>query len=194
MAGIIDIPMEEVRDNSFRLARTLVKENIFPTIIYAVTRGGVYVANPISEYYNYIGKEPRYGVVNAYSYKGIGQQSKVVIEGWVPSLEDITEKDRVLIVEDVIDSRKSIEAILADIEEKTPLKRDVKLPPSERRILIAVHDFKLRYDIEDMPKTRPDFFAKKWVIGSEEEKVWLNYLSHELVGLTEKQVMERYGI
>lgn len=193
MADIVDIPMEEVRDNSFRLAKALVKENIFPTIIYAVTRGGVYVANPISEYYKYIGQELKYGVVNAYSYKGIEQQSKVVIEGWVPSLDKITEADKVLIVEDVIDSRKSIEAILADIEEKTPLKRDLGLPPSERRILIAVHDFKLRYDIEDMPKTRPDFFAKKWVIGSEEEKVWLNYLSHEMVGLNKGQVRERYG-
>ncbi len=178
MARIAHIPMETVRDNSFTIAQRMVGAGIFPTVIYAVTRGGVYVANPISEYYSYIGRKMKYGVVNAYSYHGIDKRSAVVVEGWVPGLDKLALDDKVLIVEDVVDTRESIKAILLDIESKTKLRRDMMLPVEERSILIAAHDFKIRYDVQDSPKTRPDFYAKRWIVGKDEENVWIIYLSH----------------
>ena len=194
MAKIVNIPMETVRDNSFRLAKVLVDAGIFPTVIYAVARGGSYVANPISEYYKYIGREMKYGVVNAYSYKGINEQSRVVVEGWVPSLDKLSGDDRILIVDDVIDNRKTIDALLKDLERNSVLRRNLREPLRQRKVLIVSHDLKLRYDIEDKPNTRPDFFSNIWFVRNKDEAIWFNYLSHEMVGLTPTQVKENYSL
>ncbi len=189
----IYIKMEEVRDNSFILAKRMVDLGIEPTILYAVVRGGVYVANPISEYYSLIGKKVKYGVVNAHSYKGVNEQGEMVIEGWVPPLKSITKNDKIVIVDDIADSRKTLEALIEELEKKTPLKRRLNKNLKENDIIIVTHDFKIYEGAKDNPKTRPDLFVNKWFV-KKGESMWIFYLSHEVVGMNKEEIKKYYPI
>ena len=66
--GKIFVNPEDVRDDSFELTRKLLETGFIPTIIYASMRGGSNVANPMSEYFKYLGLEVRYGTVIVSSY------------------------------------------------------------------------------------------------------------------------------
>lgn len=187
----IYIPMEKVRDDSLVLAMRIFEARVKPTILYAVTRGGTYVANPISEYFTLINHPIKYGVVNAHSYKVIGKQEKVQIEGWIPKLESLTKKDKILLVDDIADKRKTLEALIADLEKKTPLRRDLDREIKERGIIIVTHDYKDYEGKPSNPNTEPDFYMDKWVV-KKGKNIWLVYLSHEMAGLSIKEIKKHF--
>ncbi len=184
--GKIFVNPEDVRDDSFELTRKLLETGFIPTIVYASMRGGSNVANPMSEYFKYLGLEVRYGTVIVSSYlKEWIRKKKVNIEGWTPPLSDIEPNEKIVIAEDMFDTGKTISAIVNEILSETKVKRD--------QIRIVVRDYKFFTYKKQQPKIKPDLYAVKYIINSPPKKVWIHYDSHELVGLKKKKIIKHYG-
>ncbi len=176
-----------VRDNSLKLAYAMHREEGFvPDVIYASLRGGAYLANVFSEYYKMVRKNKRpvlYAAVVARSYTDIMKQTQVMIDGWTYRPEYLRNGDKVLIVDDIFDTGKTIN-YLAEVIMSNGITRD--------DIKIAVHDYKVpKYKGELLP-FQPDFYSRKHVIESPEDDVWIHYLNHEFVSLTAEEIDSNY--
>ncbi len=176
-----------VRDNSLKLAYQMHREDSFvPDVIYASLRGGAYLANVFSEYFKMVRKNKRpvlYAAVVARSYTDIRAQSQVMIDGWTYKPDFLRNGDKVLIVDDIFDTGKTIN-YLAEVIMANGITRD--------DIKIAVHDYKVpKYKGELLP-FQPDYYSRKHVIESPEDDVWIHYLNHEFVSLSEHEIDEHY--
>ncbi len=88
-----------------------------------------------------------------------------------------------LLVDDVFDSGRTINHLAKVIMDRGLPRSDVK---------IAVHDYKVReYLPQHLPIT-PDYWCRKIEVKSKEDELWIHYMSHELVGLTEAEVAQHY--
>ncbi len=181
------LSFHEVRNNSIKLARTIHMSGFIPDVIYVSLRGGAYMGNIISEYFKVVRKNKRpvfYAAVVARSYTDIHTQHRVMVDGWTYSPEYLRSGDKVLLVDDIFDSGKTINHLVEIILEKGIPKEDIK---------IAVHDYKIRTYQKEVFDIHPDYYARKFVISNPDEDNWIHYLSHELVGLTDEEIFKQYG-
>ncbi|RKX79888.1 MAG: phosphoribosyltransferase [Spirochaetes bacterium] len=178
----------EVRDNAIKLAYRIYRDDFIPNIIYVSLRGGAYLGNVISEYFKLIrkkkGRRPLfYAAVVARSYTSINQQGAIMIDGWTYNPEHLRTGDRVLLIDDIFDSGRTINKLIELIMSKGIPREDIK---------VAVHDYKIFKYLDYNVPVHPDYYCKKHIIESPEENIWIHYLSHELEGLTENEKQEYY--
>lgn len=177
---------DDARNNAFKLAYRIAKDGFVPDVIYVLLRGGAYLGNVLSEYFKVIRKGQRpvfYAAVVARSYTDIRTQEKVMVDGWTYSPEHLRSGDRILVVDDIFDSGRTINHLVDIIMQKGIPREDIK---------VAVHDYKVvRYHNDQMP-VQPDYFCRKHVIDRPEDDVWIHYLSHELVGLSSEELEKYY--
>ena len=111
------ITPETIRDEALKLAHRMYSQDHFvPDVIYVSLRGGVYMGNVMSEYYKIVrakeGKRPVfYAAVVARSYSDIRCQTRVMVDGWTYSPDYLRSGDRVLIVDDIFDTGKTVNAL-----------------------------------------------------------------------------------
>jgi uncharacterized protein len=181
------IPYDSVRNNAIKLAHEIYRSGFVPDVIYVSLRGGAYMGNVISEYFKFVrrGKRPVfYAAVVARSYTDIHQQDRVSVDGWTYSPEHLRSGDRILLVDDIFDTGRTINHLVQIILEKGIPRDDVK---------VAVHDYKLRsYAGERLP-IQPDFFCRRHEIENPSEDQWIHYLSHELVGLEPGEIDTQFS-
>ena len=109
--------------------------------------------------------------------------TNVKIDGWTYDPKYLRSGDKILFIDDIFDSGKTIN-YLVNIILSEGIKRD--------DIKIAVHDYKLfTYLPEELP-IHPDYYCNKHIIESTEQDIWIHYMSHELQGLTEKELQTHY--
>jgi len=177
---------QEVRNNAIKLAYTIHKDNFIPDVIYVSLRGGAYIGNILSEYFKFVREDNRpifYAAVVARSYTGIGHQEGIKIDGWTYDPEYLRTGDKVLLVDDIFDSGKTINKLVQVIIQKGIPEEDVR---------VAVHDYKVfEYSTQQM-EVHPYYFCRKHVIKSPEDDIWIHYCSHELVGLSPEELEEYY--
>ncbi len=180
------ISYNSVRDNALKLAHTIHMDGFVPDVIYVSLRGGAYIGNVMSEYFKIVKRNGRpvfYAAVVARSYTDIREQSSVMIDGWTYSPEYLRNGDKILLVDDIYDSGKTINYLGEVIINHGIPRSDLK---------IAVHDFKdLIYKKDRLP-LMPDYSCRIHTINSPEEDVWIHYMSHELLGLTKEELEEYY--
>jgi hypoxanthine phosphoribosyltransferase len=175
-----------VRDNSIKLAHKIFNDGFVPDVIYVSLRGGAYVGNVISEYFKIVHKGQRpvyYAAVVARSYTDVAKASSVKVDGWTYSPDYLRVGDRVLLVDDIFDSGKTINYLAQIILDKGIPRKDLK---------IAVHDYKYFYDKTPQLPIQPDYWCRKHDVSVNDEEYWIHYMSHELVGLTVKELEENY--
>lgn len=176
------IPYDTVRNNAIALASQIHESGFVPDVVYVSLRGGAYMGNVISEFFKFVrrGKRPVfYAAVVARSYTDIHQRDKVSVDGWTYSPEHLRNGDRILLVDDIFDTGRTINHLVEIILAKGIPRDDIK---------VAVHDYKLRrYAGERLP-IQPDFYCRKHEIESPAEDQWIHYLSHELVGLEPNEI------
>ncbi len=175
-----------VRDNTIFLANQMIDSGYFPDIIYVLLRGGAYMGNIISEFYSL--KAPnhkfRYAGIVTRSYIGLNQVSKVHIDGFTLNPEGLPKETQILIVDDIFDSGRSIEAVVQNFQE-------VGIPLDN--IKVAVHDYKIRkYCTHQHKIHQPTFYCRKHIIESEDKEIWIHYLTHELLALTQEEKQKWY--
>lgn len=177
---------EDVRNNALVLAHKIYQEDGFvPDIIYASLRGGAYMANIISEYYKVALKEHKpvlYAAVVARSYSNVEEQSAVRIDGWTYSPDYLRMGDKIMLVDDIYDSGRTLNYLVSILLEKGVPRKDIK---------VVVHDYKV-YKYKEQPAVKPDYWCRRFDIDSPDKNPWINYNSHELVGLTKDEREEHF--
>ncbi|TFG81526.1 MAG: phosphoribosyltransferase [Spirochaetales bacterium] len=180
------ISYNQVRNNALKLAHRIHLDGFVPDIIYVSLRGGAYLGNVISEYFKAVRKDARpvfYAAVVARSYIDIRQSDQVRVDGWTYSPEYLRNGDKVLLIDDIYDSGRTINHLASVILEKGVPRKDLK---------IAVHDYKIvKYRGESLPIT-PDYWCRLHEIATPGDECWIHYMSHELVGLTEDELRTHY--
>ncbi|TVR01859.1 MAG: phosphoribosyltransferase [Spirochaetaceae bacterium] len=181
------LPYDTVRNNALKLAARIHADNFIPDVIYVSLRGGAYLGNVISEYFKMIRRDQRpvfYAAVVARSYTDIHTHENVMVDGWTYSPEFLRSGDKILLVDDIFDSGRTVNHLVEIILEKGIPRKDIK---------IAVHDYKIRTFAEETLPIHPDYYCRKHVIDTTDQDKWIHYLSHELVGLTAEEIDARYG-
>ena len=100
---------QTVRNNAIKLAHRVADEGFIPDVIYVSLRGGAAMGNVMSEYFKMKRKDRRpilYAAVVARSYRDVGLQDQVRVDGWTYNPEYLRSGDKVLLVDDIFDSGK----------------------------------------------------------------------------------------
>jgi hypoxanthine phosphoribosyltransferase len=180
------LPYDVVRDNALKLARKIYSDGFIPDVIYVSLRGGAYLGNVISEYFKVIKHQSRpvyYAAVVARSYTDVRKSDQIKVEGWTYAPEHLRIGDKVLLVDDIFDSGKTINHLAGIILEKGIPRQDLK---------VAVHDYKYFFDKKDQLPVQPDYWCRKHELSVNDEDCWIHYMSHELVGLSPQELEEHY--
>ena len=177
---------ELVRNNALKIAHKIYQQDGFvPDIIYASLRGGAYMANIISEYYKVALRDHKpvlYAAVVARSYSDVKQHDAVRIDGWTYSPDYLRPGDKIMLVDDIYDSGRTRNYLVGVLLEKGVPRENIK---------VVVHDYKV-YTFREQPPIRPDYWCRKFDIDSPDKNNWINYCSHEMVGLTQEELEEHY--
>jgi len=179
------LPYSMVRNDALKLAKRIFDDGFMPDVIYIPLRGGAYMGNVFSEFFKLVNTRDRpvfYAAVVARSYTDIHQAGRVRIDGWTYDPEYLRSGDKVLFVDDIFDTGRTINHLVECILDKGLPREDVK---------IAVHDYKIAAYREQLPIT-PDYWWRKIEVDTPENDSWIHYLSHELEGLTDAEIKEQY--
>ena len=175
-----------VRNNAIKMVHRIYQDGFIPDVIYVSLRGGVYLGNVISEYYKAVQRRGRpvyYAAVVARSYVGVRESDEVKVEGWTYSPESLRTGDKVLLVDDIFDSGKTINHLAKIIMEKGIPRKDLK---------VVVHDYKYFYNKAEQFPVQPDYWCRKHELSVKDEDMWIHYSSHELIGLSAEELEEHY--
>lgn len=167
------ISSQELLADSFRLAARIFASGFRPHFIVGIWRGGSPVGIAVQEYFEFRGAQTDHIAIRTSSYTGIGEQAKTIrVHGLHYIIENVNADDSLLIVDDVFDSGRSIEAVLQELGEKT--RRNM---PQDLRI--ACPWYKPKQSKVDIV---PDYYLQ-------ETDKWLVF-PHELAGLTLEEIRE----
>lgn len=162
----IFIDPAELLQRSFELAIQIIQSDFKPSYIIGVWRGGAPVGIAVQELFEYCAIPTDHIAIRTSSYEGIGQQSSTVrVFGLRHLAENIEAEQRLLIVDDVFDSGRSVDAIIAEL-------RRVCRRNTPNDIRVATPYYK---PLRNKTDRVPDFFVV-------ETDDWLVF-PHELQGL-----------
>ena len=158
-------------EDSFALAKQVLDSGFEPTFIIAIWRGGTPIGIAVQEYLEYHGIETNHIAIRTASYSGIDNQAREVkVFGLNYLVKHVQHNDRLLIVDDVFDTGKSVEAIINELRTRSRLN-------TPEQIRIAVPYYKpSRRQVE----LEPDFVIH-------ETTDWLKY-PHSLEGLSHEEM------
>lgn len=179
------LPYDEVRNHALIMAKRMYDDGFIPDVIYVPLRGGAYMGNVFSEFFKLVNPKDRpvfYAAVVARSYTDIHESGRVRIDGWTYNPEYLRHGDRVLFVDDIFDTGRTMNHLVECILDKGLPREHVK---------IAVHDYKIPSYREHL-SIQPDYWWNKIIVESPEDDNWIHYLSHELEGLTDPEIEEHY--
>lgn len=167
------ITADELLHDSYKLGVQIHNSGFKPDFIVGVWRGGTPVGIAIQEILAYLGNDSDHIAIRTSSYYGINQQSKEVrVHGIDYLISHMNAEDKLLIVDDVFDSGRSIKAILDTLKEKS--RKNI---PHDIRM--AMPWYKPERNIIEV---EPDYFVH-------ETDDWLVF-PHEMDGLTEEEIFE----
>ncbi len=167
------ITAQELLEDSFRVAAKVYEDGFRPQFIVGIWRGGAPIGIAVQEYFDFKKVETDHIAVRTSSYYGINQQSKEIkVHGLHYIIENANADDGLLIVDDVFDSGRSIEALIAQLKK---LSRN-NMPTDVR---IACPWYKPQNSKVDLV---PDYYVH-------ESSEWLVF-PHELSGLTPEEITD----
>ncbi|WDD96685.1 MULTISPECIES: phosphoribosyltransferase [Thalassomonas] len=166
------ITAQQLLEDSFRLAAKVYEDGFRPQFIVGIWRGGAPIGIAVQEYFDFKKVETDHIAVRTSSYYGINQQSKEIkVHGLHYIIENANADDGLLIVDDVFDSGRSIEALIKQLNLLT--RRNM---PQDVRI--ACPWYKPKNSKVDLV---PDYYIH-------ESEEWLVF-PHELSGLTPDEII-----
>ena len=167
------ITADELLVDSFKLAEKVYLSGFKPDFIIGVWRGGAPVGIAIQEYLDFVGVNTDHIAIRTSSYTNIGKQDKKVrVHGLDYIIDNINAENNVLLVDDVFDSGRSIQAIFTRMRKKT--RRNM---PNQMKI--ACPWYKPTHNVTEYT---PDYYVH-------ETDKWLVF-PHELKGLSLAEIAE----
>jgi hypoxanthine phosphoribosyltransferase len=157
--------------DSFALGAQVLRAGFRPTFLAALWRGGAPVGIAVQELLEHHDVRCDHIAVRTSSYTGIDQQQKTVrVHAMDYLVSHIGPDDRLLIIDDVFDSGRSLEAVIDELQRRCAGR-------APRDIRIATVYYK---PARNRSRLKPDFFVH-------ETDRWLVF-PHELQGLTETEI------
>jgi hypoxanthine phosphoribosyltransferase len=170
------ITANELLLDSFKLGEQIFQRGFRPHFIVGVWRGGSPVGIAVQEYLECVGVPTDHIAIRTSSYYGIDQQSKDIrVHGLDYIVNNVEADQELLIVDDVFDSGRSIQAIITEIKRKS--RRN-----TPNTIKVACPWYKPTRNVTNI---KPDFYVHA-------TDSWLVF-PHELCGLTPKEILEGKG-
>ncbi|CAI8236342.1 MAG: Xanthine phosphoribosyltransferase [Glaciecola sp. HTCC2999] len=165
------ISAQELLEDSFRLAHQVFEDGFRPEFIVGIWRGGAPIGIAVQEFFEYKAVSTDHIAVRTSSYYGIGQQSREIkVHGLHYILENCNATDKLLIVDDVFDSGRSVEALIAQLRLQMRLNT-----PTDIRV--ACPWYKPKNNKTDII---PDYYVK-------ETHEWIVF-PHEINGLSKDEI------
>lgn len=166
------ISAESLLRDSITLAMKIVRSDFKPTFLVAIWRGGAPIGIMVQEVLEYHGVQCDHIAIRTSSYTGVDQQASTVRVHAVDYLVSrLTAEDSLLLIDDVFDSGRSIEAVLHELSKRC--KRN--LP---EKIRVATVYFK---PTRNRTGIVPDFYVRS-------TDQWLVF-PHEVQGLTREEIL-----
>ena len=160
------ITAQQLLEDSFRLAHQIYEDGFYPQFIIGIWRGGTPVGIAVQEYFEFKEIATDHISVRTSSYYGINRQAKKIrVHGLHYLIENANADDRLLIVDDVFDSGRSVDALIKSIRKQSRLNA-----PAEIRVACPWYK-----PSKNSVKFEPDYYLH-------ESAEWLVF-PHELAGL-----------
>lgn len=170
------VTAQELLDDSFELGLKILKSGFRPKFIVGVWRGGTPTGIAVQEIMDYYGVHTDHIAIRTSSYIGMQQQKEVKVHGLEYIVANIDAEDSLLIVDDVFDSGRSIDAIIKTLKEKC--RRN-----TPEIIKIATVFYKPARNVTNLA---PDYYCR-------ETDDWLVF-PHELSDMTKEEIKEHKGL
>lgn len=169
-----NISAYDLQKDSFLLARKIFESGFRPTFLIALWRGGAPIGIAIDEYFRYK-KSPikEHCAIKVSAYNHDQLKGEVDVSSLEPVAKIIKPSDKLLIVDDIVDTGSSIENFLSELH-----KICKQVMPQEIRVAAPYYKSKIS-------KIEPHYFlydTEKWIV-----------FPHELEGLNESELKELKG-
>ena len=165
---------EQLLLDSFRLAGRVFSSGFSPTVIIAIWRGGAPIGIAVQEFLASCGIETDHIAIRTSSYgTGIDERlDRIHVHGLNYLVKNVTAEDKLLIVDDVFDTGRTVDAVIGRLSELARLNT-----PSEIRIAVPYYK-PSRREVDRVP----EYYL-------EETDAWLMY-PHSLEGLTVDEIRQ----
>ncbi|MEA2114989.1 MAG: phosphoribosyltransferase family protein [Thermodesulfobacteriota bacterium] len=174
MMNKIYLTAQGLLEDSFKLAHQILKSGFKPTFIIAVWRGGAPIGIAVQEFLSFHGIQTDNIAIRTSSYSGIDNKTREIkLFGLNYLVKNMQHSDRLLIVDDVFDTGRSVEAIVNELRRRLRLN----IPEDIR---IAVPYYK---PTRNQIGKAPDYAVH-------ETADWLKY-PHSLEGLSVAEIREK---
>lgn len=171
MVDKVYIPAQDLLEDSYRLAAKVLKSGFKPTFIIAIWRGGAPIGIAVQEFLDYHGIEADHIAIRTASYSGIDNQANTVqVFGLNYLVKNCQHEDRLLIVDDVFDTGRTIVAVIKELQSRARLN-------TPHEIRVAVPYFKPTRNQTDRI---PEYYIH-------ETDAWLMF-PHSLEGLEPEEI------
>lgn len=175
MSSKLHITANELLVDSYKLANLIIDDDFKPTFIIGIWRGGAPIGIAIQEYLKYFEIKSDHICIRTSSYIGTEQSKIIEVHGLEYIVKKANSCDSILLVDDVFDSGRSIQAIINTLTTKmrNNLPNDIRIAtvyykPSNNKTSII-----------------PNYFLK-------ETNKWLIF-PHELEDLTIEEIRKEKG-
>jgi hypoxanthine phosphoribosyltransferase len=174
-AGVTEkvfVTAESLLRDSMELAMRIVRGGFRPTFLVALWRGGAPIGIAVQEVLEYHGIHADHVAIRTSSHTGIDERGETVRVHAIDYLVSrLTFEDRLLLIDDVFDSGRSLEAVVAELERRC------------RRNLPGLIRIATVYYKRSRNRTTlaPDYFVR-------ESDSWLVF-PHEIQGLTREEIL-----
>jgi hypoxanthine phosphoribosyltransferase len=166
------ISAESLLRDSMELATRVIRSGLKPTFLVAMWRGGAPIGIVVQEALEYHAIHADHIPIRTSSYVGIDKQSKTVrVHATDYLVSRLSYEDELLIVDDVFDSGRSLEAVIAQLQRRC--RRNL---PAKIRIATVYYK-----PTRNRSALVPDFYVH-------ETDRWLVF-PHEIQGLTPEEIL-----
>lgn len=165
------IGAQDLLRDSFALGARIVASGFRPTFLVGIWRGGAPIGIAVQELLELHGVATDHIAIRTSSYTGIDQQQKTVrVHGIDYLVSRLGADDRLLLIDDVFDSGRSLEAVLDELARRC--RRNL---PEQIRIATVYYK-----PSRNRSRLKPDYFVH-------ETERWLVF-PHELSGLAPEEI------
>jgi len=166
------ISADSLLRDSMELARLIIRSGLRPTFLVAMWRGGAPIGITVQEVLEYHGIHADHIPIRTSSYTGIDQQAKTVrVHATDYLVSRVSAEDELLIVDDVFDSGRSLEAVMSELKRRC--RRNL---PAKVRIATVYYK-----PTRNRSALVPDYYVRA-------TDAWLVF-PHEIQGLTREEIL-----
>jgi hypoxanthine phosphoribosyltransferase len=167
------ISAESLLRDSLQLGLDILRSGFRPSFLVGVWRGGAPIGITVQEVLEYHGVECNHIAIRTSSYTGIDRQSTTVrVHALDYLVSQLTYEDRLLLIDDVFDSGRSLEAVVDELARRC--KRNL---PEHIRIATVYYK-----PAHNRSRLVPDYYVSttdRWLV-----------FPHELKGLTREEILK----